>query len=295
MTRGTRAGRGIVAAMVLLLIAGGASLGEEWLCPGCGSTASGARCEQCGLIEPPEGMAYIDAGTVALDDGTVLDYEPFFIDTTPVTYRDVLPWLNSTIGSAEEWAMIITGQYDADLLFLKFTPFTSSADGSAITVPASCFDIPATSFTWEGARHFLSDIGKRLPSRAEFLAAWESGLVRPYDVYQLMRLYENVVTSTLGNVLGGMDRQAMFTPGYSSPEERVVWEWTRDAWNEEPDVRSPDLEYAIRAIARPLDPPQLGFAGRNNGYFNVAFRGVVPGFMPGEEMPTDGGRNDDGS
>ena len=266
-------------AMVPLLLSAAAV--EGWECPVCGDEVSGQLCPACGVIMPPEGMVFVDAGTVVIE-GDTLAFEPFFVDPEPVAYRSVLPWLNSTVGSIEEWAMIITGQLDEDMLFLKYTPFTSSSDGRSITVPASCFDIPAASFTWEGARHFLSDQGRMLPSRVQMYAIFDAGLVNAYDVRQVMSTYENVVVATIGDVLGALDRQAMFMPGMSTVEERIMWEWTRDAWSSAPGEAF-DPDDATRAMFKPLDPPQLGFADRGNGYFNVVFRGVVPARLPGWE------------
>ncbi|MBN1433495.1 hypothetical protein JW921_01970 [Candidatus Fermentibacterales bacterium] len=267
------------AALTAALLAGCPACLADWVCPACGASVEGDFCLSCGLMKPPEGMAFIPEGAVLLN-GEEVTFEAFFIDSAPASYRQVLPWLNATIQSPEEWAMIVTGQYDDDLLFLKFTPFTGSSDRSSIVVPASCFDLPAASFTWEGARHFLSDQGKRLPTRAELLAAWQAGLVDPVDTHAVMGCFESVMVATLGTVLGSLDRQAMFMPGNSSPEERLMWEWTRDAWLQAAGDLS-DLDEGNRTIMKPLDPPVFGFAGRNNGYFNVIFRGVVAARLPG--------------
>jgi hypothetical protein len=62
--------------------------------------------------------------------------------------------------------------------------------------------------------------------------------------------------------------------GYSTASERVMWEWTRDEWGHHPG-NSADMLATYRTIWKPLDPPVTGAAGRDTGYFNVIFRGVV--------------------
>lgn len=254
-----------------------------WECPECGVDNSGAICEECGLIEPPQGMVYIPAGYV-VTDGYKVYYHSFFIDTFPVSYRQIIPWINMSIESVENLAIIITGKFDQELQFLKFTPFTGSEDGSGLTVPANCFDLPVGSITWEASRLFLSQVGKRLPTKVEIIAAWEAGIIEPIDVKAVMSVYEDVTVYFMGGSieLGAIDSQAMFRSGYSTLEERVMWEWTGDSWGWLPEDQISEPDSPTRLLFKPLSEPGFGFTQGNYGYFNVTFRGVVPAIVPGE-------------
>jgi len=140
-------------------------------------------------------------------------------------------------------------------------------------VPAGCFGMPAASFTWDGATLYLMDTGRRLPTVAQITAANEAGLITRFDVYTVMSSFESVMTATMGQLLGPLGRQSMFM-GYSTASERVMWEWTRDEWARKPG--EPDDPLGLyRTIWKPLDTPVTGAAGRDMGYFNVIFRGVV--------------------
>jgi len=193
-------------------------------------------------------MAFIPACTVELE-GVTIDVEPFYIDSFPITYRQILPWMSGVIGSPEDLAAIITGQFDENYQFLSFTPFINSEDGTSLTVPSDCFGIPAASFTWEGASLYLRDQGKQLPTAVQLMAARNAGVLEGFDVYTVMSTYSDVMMASLGNLLGNM--------------------WGRH--QDEPI----DMTGKYRILFKPVDPVQLGAAGRSMGYFNVIFRGVV--------------------
>jgi len=257
------------AVMILVLLAV-ASL--AWECPRCSSEQQAEFCSVCGLLEPPEAMAFIPACTVELE-GVLYDLDPFYIDSMPVTYRDILPWMEEAVTSQEDLASIITGQMDESFQFLSFTPFINNEEGTALTVPTGSFGTPAASFTWEGASLFLHDNGKQLPTAAQLTAAREAGVIPEYDVYSAMLTYSSVLTASMGNLLGVLGNQSMFA-GYSTATERVMWEWARDEWGRQPGS-SVDMLALYRTLWKPLDPPVIGVAGRDSGYFNVIFRGVV--------------------
>jgi hypothetical protein len=257
------------AVLLLVLVAIAA---HAWECPRCSSVQEGEFCSVCGLLEPPEAMIFIPACTVEIE-GIPYDVDPFYIDSIPVTYRDVLPWMEEVVASQEDLAAIVTGQFDENFQFLSFTPFINNEEGTALTVPTSCFGIPAASFTWEGALLFLNDNGKHLPTAAQLMAAREAGVIQEYDVYSVMQSYSSVMTASMGNLLGTLGNQSMFA-GYSTAAERVMWEWARDEWSHQPGS-SLDMLAQYRILWKPLDPPVIGAAGRDAGYFNVIFRGVV--------------------
>jgi hypothetical protein len=260
----------IKAAVILVVLAGAAA---AWDCPRCGTPGQGAAfCSVCGLPEPPAGMAFVPGCTVTVS-GEQVEVAPFFIDSMPVTYRDVLPWMETAVTSEEDLAAVVTGQFDESYQFLSFTPFINNEDGTALTVPAASFGMPAASFTWEGATLFLTDAGKRLPTLAQITAANEAGLITRFDVYTVMSSFEPVMTATMGQLLGPLGRQSMFM-GYSTASERVMWEWTRDEWALRPWEPGDPLG-PYRTIWKCLDTPVTGAAGRDTGYFNVIFRGVV--------------------
>jgi len=236
-----------------------------WVCPACGTANPGQICTRCSLPEVPPGMVYIPASTVVLD-GDTIQVEPLFVDSDFSTYRQVLPWMNSTITTLQKLAEVVTGQYDSNLQFLRYTPFTGSSDGSGLTVPSGCFDLPVCSFTRIGATEYLLSTGKRLPTAAELAAAEQAGLVRRVDVYDLMATYSTILESTMGEMLGRLAGQAMFA-GYSTADERVLWEWTSDS----PAGRAA-VEGPCATIYRPSG---RGVAGVDCGYFNVTFRGAV--------------------
>jgi hypothetical protein len=80
---------------------------------------------------------------------------------------------------------------------------------------------------------------------------------------------------TLSGVLGvSTAGLSMFSEG-ARPEDRVMWEWTRDARGQPPDSL-PDLDSPYAVLFRPTDPPETGTGLRSIGYYNVIFRGVVP-------------------
>jgi len=217
-------------------------------------------------------MAFIPACTVELE-GVTIDVEPFYIDSFPITYRQILPWMSGVIGSPEDLAAIITGQFDENYQFLSFTPFINSEDGTSLTVPSDCFGIPAASFTWEGASLYLRDQGKQLPTAVQLMAARNAGVLEGFDVYTVMSTYSDVMMASLGNLLGNISNQSMFT-GHSTTSERIMWEFARDQWGRHQDEPI-DMTGKYRILFKPVDPVQLGAAGRSMGYFNVIFRGVV--------------------
>ncbi len=217
-------------------------------------------------------MAFISACTVELE-GVTIDVESFYIDSFPITYRQILPWMSGVIGSPEDLAAIITGQFDENYQFLSFTPFINSEDGTSLTVPSDCFGIPAASLTWEGASLYLRDQGKQLPTAVQLMAARNAGVLEGFDVYTVMSTYSDVMMASLGNLLGNISNQSMFT-GHSTASERIMWEFARDQWGRHQDEPI-DMTGKYRILFKPVDPVQLGAAGRSMGYFNVIFRGVV--------------------
>ncbi len=258
----------LLATLPLILLSGAGA--EPWRCPACSTLAEGDACPECGLLRPPEGMAYVPASRVEIMGDTV-SVDAFLIDSVPVSYRKVLPWLNRNLTSMQDLAEILVGQYDADGQFLKFTPFVVGESGQALTVPTNCFSMPVSSLTWTGAVRFLRHRGARLPRAAELAAAAGMGYVDPVDVYPVMSSYSQVLERNMG-ILGSLGSQAIFSYGEGS--ELQMWEWTLDAWGQEPGqpLRQQD---PYRILLRPagLEP---GVARKDMGYFNVIFRGVIP-------------------
>jgi hypothetical protein len=250
----------------LFLLAAVPAAAAAWDCPACGTANQGQICTECHLPEPPEGMAWVPGDTITVD-GILFRVEPFFIDSSRVTYRDVLPWLNSEATSIDRLAEIVSGQYDESLNFLRYTPFTGSEDGSGITVPAGCLDLPVTSFTWPAASDYLRSTGRRMPSTAEMALAARHGMVADQDIFEIMSAWASMMEASMGSLLGRISAQAMFA-GYSSRAERAIWEWTSDA----PGYGDPPVPPACMVVFRPSG---TGLADRSSGYFNIGFRGAV--------------------
>lgn len=246
-------------------------------CPECSSEQSGDPCRVCLLPVPPPGMVYVPGSTVVVLGDTV-NVGAFFIDTFPVVYRNVTPWLGQNCRDSRVLASVITGQYSESGHFLAFTPFVATAQGE-YSVPAACLDRPAAGFTWMGASWYLSSRGARLPTLAEIQAAFQHGLIEPFNVYSEMQLYSGLLESSLGNILGALNRQAMFA-GYSTSEERVMWELTHTSHGSNPSTAIPGTDDPFITIFKPLAVPVVSGTGRDMGYFNVIFRGVIdlPGF-----------------
>jgi hypothetical protein len=215
-------------------------------------------------------MLYVPSCRVEIGGDTV-SVEPFLVDSAPVGYRRVLPWLNGNLTSMEELAEILVGQYDAEGQFLKFTPFVVGESGQGLTVPTDCFSMPVSSLTWTGAVRYLRSRGARLPRLAELVAAARMGYVDPVDIYPVMSCYSQVLERNMG-LLGSLGSMAVFT--YGQGAELQMWEWTADAWGQDP-AGPLELQAPYRTLLRPatLEP---GVARKNMGYFNVTFRGVIP-------------------
>ncbi len=246
-------------------------------CPACGSERAGAVCGGCGLPETPTGMVYVPAADVVLN-GDTLHVGAFFIDSFPVVYRDVLPWLSENCRDGRTLASVITGQYNESGHFLAFTPFAASPSGE-YTVPAGMMDRPAAGFTWTGADTYLSSRGLRLPTLAELYAAHARGMIQSFSAYSEMQLYSGLMESSLGSLLGALSGQAMFA-GFSTAEERVMWELSRTVWGGDPLSGASESEGPTITLFKPLESPVTSGAGRDMGYFNVVFRGAIdlPGF-----------------
>ncbi len=221
------------------------------------------------IPEPPSGMAFVPACTVNYEG---VDYEvpAFYIDSSAVPYSDLLPWLNGAFEDGPGLARLVTGHYDENFQFLRYTPFTGDEAGAGLTVPESCSGLPACSMTWSGASEYLASIGKRLPSAVELAAAACAGLLTDADIYDIMGVYADMMESSMGAMLGRLSSQAMFA-GYSTASERVVWEWTGSAPGE-PASSSTETLSPCAVVYRNSGP---GAADNASGYFNVAFRGAV--------------------
>lgn len=244
-------------------------LSAAWVCPSCGDGVEAAFCPRCLIPEPPSGMAFVPGDTITVD-GVLCDVQPFYIDSSAVSYQDLLPWLNGAFEDGEGLAAIITGQYDEDFQYLRYTPFTGDESGSGLTVPQACMDLPAASVTPGGARSYLASTGRRLPSAAELALAARNGLVEEVDVFAVMSTYADMMEASMGAMLGRLSTQAMFA-GYSTASERVMWEWTGSL----PGSPTEAVRDAVAPCTTVYRPGGTGIADSGSGYFNVAFRGVV--------------------
>lgn len=246
--------------------------GLEWNCPECAEKLSGNPCPECGLPPAPPGMVYIPSATLTVLGETVT-INPFYLDTVPVPYRGVLPWLGENCRDPRVLASVITGQYSESGHFLAFSPLVATAAGE-YSVPSSVLDRPASGFTWEGASWYLSSRGVRLPTLAEIHAAHSLGLIEPFNTYNEMQLYAGLMQSSLGDVLGALSVQAMFA-GYSTADERVMWELTHTPLNEDASAAMPETGNPYVTLFKPLQTPLTSGVARGNGYFNVIFRGAL--------------------
>lgn len=261
-----------------------------WTCPACGTDNNGDFCTDCDLPIPPLGMEYIGPSTVIIS-GETISVDPFFIDAEPVICRDILDWLALEVSHVDQIPVYLTGQEEllmpgesmgeefSNIIFIRYTPWVVYKDEqngvTGFTVQTGCFDIPATSITFDAARLFLNDKGKRLPTRVEIAAATSAGVIGFEDTWEVMNVYSDFISMTLSGIIGTTPaRLAMFSEN-QTPEERIMWEWTRDSWEQSPDTIS-DFQSPYALIFKPLDPPIEGTALRESGYYNVVFRGVVP-------------------
>lgn len=266
------------------------SVASAWTCPACSTDNNGEFCTNCDLPRPPEGMEYIGPSIVMID-GDSISVDPFFIDREPVVCRDVLDWLAREISKVNQIPIYLTGQEELlmpgssmgeefrNIMFVRYTPWVIYTnvqnEVTGVTVQTGCFDIPATSVTFDAARLYLNDYGKRLPTRVEITAAASTGAIGFEDTWEIMNAYSDFISMTLSGIIGTSPaRLAMFSEN-QTPEERIMWEWTRDAWDQPPDTIS-DFHSPYALIFKPLDPPVEGTALRKSGYYNVIFRGVVP-------------------
>jgi len=254
---------------VLVLFSAGV---YAWQCPACAAQNEGSFCVQCHLPEPPPGMIFVPATTVEIN-GNPVDVPPFFIDSLPVTYREFLPWINGSDFSVNELGIIITGGGDESMQFLAFTPFMGAQEGG-ITVPSQCLENPIASITWSGAQSFLSDSGKRLPTLAEMKAASSRGLISVWDSYEVMQVFAGQMQATMGELLGTLSLQAMFA-GYSTANERIMWELTGTIFGGDPLATSVPVDVHYITLFKALSEPVLSSTGREMGYFNVIFRGAI--------------------
>jgi len=260
-----------------------------WTCPACGTVFEGEFCPECGLISPPEGMTFIPACSVSVD-GNMVHVPAFFIDSEPVSSRSMLSWLSSEITHLDQVHVYLTGQAELlmpgenigeefrDVVFVRYTPWVVYRDMQGgvegITVQTGCFDNPANAVTFDAAGLYLGDNGKRLPTEAELTAAISAGAAGYVDTWDVVSAYSDFISMTLSSIIGvppaGL---AMFSENLD-PRERIMWEWTADAWGQQAGAPSDAVSpYAV--ILKPLDPVVRGTGMREYGYFNVIFRGVV--------------------
>lgn len=247
-------------------------VGFAWECPSCFTENELSYCSECHLPQPPEGMVYVPATSVEID-GELVDVQPFFIDASPVTYREILPWLNGSGFAVEELGVIITGGGDESMQFFAFTPFTGAPTGG-ITVASQCLEHPVAAITCTGAQSYLIDTGKRLPTLAEMKVASSLGLIRTYDSYEAMSLYASHMQQSMGSMLGTLSLQAMFA-GYSTENERIMWELTGSMVGGNPSSTILPLDSDYINIFKALDEPVISSTGSEMGYFNVIFRGAI--------------------
>ncbi len=243
-----------------------------WECPVCFTENELSYCTECHLPEPPYGMVFVQATSVEID-GEMVEVQPFFIDASPVTYRDFLPWLNGSGFGLQELGVIITGGGDESMQFFAFTPFTSAPEGG-ITVPSQCLESPVAAITCSGAQSYLIDSGKRLPTLAEIKAASLQGLIGTYDSYEAMSLYASQMQQSMGSMLGTLSLQAMFA-GYSTENERIMWELTGSVVGGNPVTTILPLDSDYIRIFKALVEPVISSTGREMGYFNIIFRGAI--------------------
>jgi hypothetical protein len=234
-------------------------------------------------------MEFVPACSVSVEGQTV-HVPAFFVDTEPVMNRNILGWLTDEISYIDQVPVYLTGQESLlmpgetisedfhDVIFVRYTPWVVYTDlqggVDGITVQTGCFDYPAVAVTFDAAVIYLNDMGKRLPTEAELAAATAAGLIGYNDTWEVMNSYSDFISMTVSGIIGvppaGM---AMFSES-ETPEERIMWEWTGDAWAQPPDSVS-DLQSPYAVIVKPLGPLVRGTALRDSGYFNVIFRGVV--------------------
>ncbi len=257
----------VLPALMFLAVAASA-----WQCPACGGDNDGSFCVYCHLPQPPEGMVYVPATTVEVN-GIMMEVSPFFLDEQPVTYRDFIPWLNGSGFGVNELGIVITGGGDETMQFLAFTPFIGD-QGGGVTVPSHCLENPVASITWSGAQSFLSDTGKRLPTLAEMEAAASIGLIDSWDSYDTMLSFAEQMQSSMGEMLGTLSLQAMFA-GYSSVNERIMWELTGTVFGGNPQATAVPTDVIYITLFKALSEPVISSTSRDMGYFNVIFRGAI--------------------
>ncbi len=264
-----------------------ASTTMAWDCPACSSENSGNLCVDCGVPEPPAGMVFVKACSVEID-GETISVEPFYIDKSPVTCREVLPILNLLSNSLQSVTPLITGQEtllidgaaldNPGVQFIKYTPYYftggTSDNPMNLSVMNGCFDIPATCLTWEGANLCLLNSGKRLPMPAELAAAYKAGCISPINCGDILDKYSGLMNATVLGLLNiPMSQMSILTNGIA--EDNIMWEWTGTEWGTDYNSIA-DYESAHMVIFKPYAGSLFGSAPRQYGYFNIMFRGVVP-------------------